>query len=251
MLAVGPNGAGKTNLLESLHVGTQGFSPRTRCRRAADPLRRDGGAGYSRAGRGKHEAPASAVTLSTSEAKRATLNGARLPAAEQLRREVATLVFTPDRLAIVKGGPAARRAYFDRVLGATAARAGAARRGVRGGGRATQRCAPPRGRGLLVAGGDRALDRAGGDARRGARRRARGDARCARAGLHRARRRARPSRRGARLRRRAADTRCARGAARTRPRTRDDRPRPAPPRRAAPLRRPRPAQLRLAGRAAA
>jgi len=34
-----------------------------------------------------------------------------------LRREVATLVFTPDRLAIVKGGPAARRAYFDRVLG--------------------------------------------------------------------------------------------------------------------------------------
>ena len=30
MLVVGPNGAGKTNLLESLHVGTQGFSPRTR-----------------------------------------------------------------------------------------------------------------------------------------------------------------------------------------------------------------------------
>ena len=30
MLVVGPNGAGKTNLLEALHVGTQGFSPRTR-----------------------------------------------------------------------------------------------------------------------------------------------------------------------------------------------------------------------------
>ena len=30
MLVVGQNGAGKTNLLESLHVGTQGFSPRTR-----------------------------------------------------------------------------------------------------------------------------------------------------------------------------------------------------------------------------
>src|SRR6185437_6650961 len=27
------------------------------------------------------------------------------------------LVFTPDRLVVVKGGPAARRAYFDRVLG--------------------------------------------------------------------------------------------------------------------------------------
>ena len=30
MLVVGENGVGKTNLLESLHVGTQGFSPRTR-----------------------------------------------------------------------------------------------------------------------------------------------------------------------------------------------------------------------------
>jgi DNA replication and repair protein RecF len=34
-----------------------------------------------------------------------------------LRSEVATLVFTPDRLAVVKGGPAVRRAYFDRALG--------------------------------------------------------------------------------------------------------------------------------------
>jgi DNA replication and repair protein RecF len=40
-----------------------------------------------------------------------------LRAAEQLRSEVSTLVFTPDRLVVVKGGPAARRAYFDRVLG--------------------------------------------------------------------------------------------------------------------------------------
>jgi DNA replication and repair protein RecF len=45
------------------------------------------------------------------------VNGARLRAAEQLRGEVTTLVFTPDRLVVVKGGPAARRAYFDRVLG--------------------------------------------------------------------------------------------------------------------------------------
>jgi DNA replication and repair protein RecF len=57
------------------------------------------------------------VTLALGEGKRAKLNGAALPAAEQLRSEVATLVFTPDRLAVVKGGPAVRRAYFDRVLG--------------------------------------------------------------------------------------------------------------------------------------
>src|SRR5439155_440697 len=50
------------------------------------------------------------VILHAGSAKRASLNGARLQAAEQLRSEVATLVFTPDRLVVVKGGPAARLA---------------------------------------------------------------------------------------------------------------------------------------------
>ena len=58
-----------------------------------------------------------AVTLRQGQAKEARVNGAKLPSVEGLRREVATLVFTPDRLTVIKGGPAARRAYFDRVLG--------------------------------------------------------------------------------------------------------------------------------------
>jgi len=57
------------------------------------------------------------VVLRRGEGKRAKLNGGVLRSAEALRAEVATLVFTPDRLAVVKGGPAARRAYFDRSLG--------------------------------------------------------------------------------------------------------------------------------------
>jgi DNA replication and repair protein RecF len=57
------------------------------------------------------------VTVRRGEGKRARLNGAPLRAAEQLRSLVSTLVFTPDRLGVVKGPPAARRAYFDRVLG--------------------------------------------------------------------------------------------------------------------------------------
>jgi DNA replication and repair protein RecF len=57
------------------------------------------------------------VTVRRGEGKRAQLNGAPLRAAEQLRSMVSTLVFTPDRLGVVKGPPAARRAYFDRVLG--------------------------------------------------------------------------------------------------------------------------------------
>jgi DNA replication and repair protein RecF len=116
VLAVGPNGAGKTNLLEALHVGTQGFSPRTR---TDAQLIRFGETAARVELQGRREgAPLQLqLTLQLNGGKRAVLNGSRLSAAEQLRSEVATLVFTPDRLAVVKGGPAARRAYFDRVVG--------------------------------------------------------------------------------------------------------------------------------------
>jgi DNA replication and repair protein RecF len=107
---------GKTNLLESLHVATQGFSPRTR--NDAQLIRF--GERQARIGvRGRRATvPVEIeVALEAGAAKRARLNGAPLRAAEQLRTELAALVFTPDRLGIVKGAPAARRAYFDRVLG--------------------------------------------------------------------------------------------------------------------------------------
>ena len=116
MLVTGANGAGKTNLLESLHLGTQGFSPRTR---ADQQLIRFGATGARVALGGDRDGrPLELeVTLQPQAGKRAKLNGAALRSAEQLRSEVSTLVFTPDRLAVVKGGPAARRAYFDRTLG--------------------------------------------------------------------------------------------------------------------------------------
>jgi DNA replication and repair protein RecF len=115
VLAVGPNGAGKTNLLEALHVGTQGFSPRTRS--DAELIRFGETAARIRLeGRQGRDAVQIGLALTAGEAKRAEVNGARLQAAELLRSRTATLVFTPDRLTIVKGGPAARRAYFDRTL---------------------------------------------------------------------------------------------------------------------------------------
>jgi DNA replication and repair protein RecF len=116
VLVSGPNGAGKTNLLESLHVATQGFSPRTR--HDAQLVRL--GAEQARVAVAGHRGgvpTAVDVSLSRREGKRATLNGARLRSAEQLRTELVTLVFTPDRLTVVKGAPAVRRAYFDRALG--------------------------------------------------------------------------------------------------------------------------------------
>jgi DNA replication and repair protein RecF len=57
------------------------------------------------------------VVLTRQESRRVELNGERLSSGERLRHELTTLVFTPDRLAVVKGGPSTRRAYLDRAVG--------------------------------------------------------------------------------------------------------------------------------------
>ncbi len=116
VLVVGPNGVGKTNLLEAAHMATQGFSPRTRTDSQVVRFGAEG-ARAAVAGRRGEVGLELEVTVRKGEGKRAGLNGAPLRAAEQLRSLVSTLVFTPDRLGVVKGPPAARRAYFDRVLG--------------------------------------------------------------------------------------------------------------------------------------
>jgi DNA replication and repair protein RecF len=115
VLATGPNGAGKTNLIEAIHVAAQGFSFRTRADAQLVRSGADHGAVRIVGRRGRVPAT-SEVVLSTREAKRVTLDGVPLTSLEELRARLHALVFTPDRLVVVKGGPAARRAYFDRVL---------------------------------------------------------------------------------------------------------------------------------------
>jgi DNA replication and repair protein RecF len=116
VLVTGPNGVGKTNLLEALHVGSQGFSPRTRAearlvRFGQSAARvtltgREGGAGIR-----------TEVTVEPRERKRVVVDGAPLGSAEELRARLSALAFLPERLAVVKGGPLVRRSYFDRMLG--------------------------------------------------------------------------------------------------------------------------------------
>jgi DNA replication and repair protein RecF len=115
VLVTGPNGAGKTNLLEAVHLATQGLSFRTR--HDAQIVRNGAAEGRvsARGVRGTVGVRAE-VTLSRTAPKRIRLDGAAVGSTEELRRKVHALVFTPDRLAVVKGGPAARRAYFDRAL---------------------------------------------------------------------------------------------------------------------------------------
>jgi DNA replication and repair protein RecF len=116
VLLHGPNGSGKTNLLEALHVGTQGFSPRAR--RDAQLIRFGADAGrVMLQGTVGATAFESDVILRRRESRCVELNGERLTSSERLRHELATLVFTPDRLAVVKGAPATRRAYLDRTAG--------------------------------------------------------------------------------------------------------------------------------------
>jgi DNA replication and repair protein RecF len=116
VLITGPNGAGKTNLLEALHVGSQGFSPRTR----ADARLIRIGADAARVALGGDEGGApveTEVDVRGSRGREVRVNGAVLTSTDELRLRLSALAFTPDRLAVVKGGPLVRRAYFDRMLG--------------------------------------------------------------------------------------------------------------------------------------
>ena len=112
----GPNGVGKTNLLEALHVGAQGFSPRTR----SEPRLVRFGEREARVRLLGTEGQApfeTQVDLAPGSAKQVRMNGAALASGEELRARLSALVFTPERLAVVKGGPIVRRAYLDRMLG--------------------------------------------------------------------------------------------------------------------------------------
>lgn len=117
-VVVGPNGAGKTNLLEALYFGCTARSPRTSNERE---LVRRGGAGVARveldtAGTdGRHRIE---VGLEPGEAKRVSVDGAAADglAASEVRPLVS--VFLPERLELVKGAPAARRAHLDQVVAA-------------------------------------------------------------------------------------------------------------------------------------
>ena len=116
----GPNGAGKTNLLEAIFVGLTGRSPRTRAERETiafgEPLARvtvslGPGEGASR------ERMTMIASISRAEGRSRRVDGRPAQADDDLRRP-AVSVFMPDRLALVKGPPAGRRAHLDRVVAA-------------------------------------------------------------------------------------------------------------------------------------
>jgi DNA replication and repair protein RecF len=115
---IGPNGAGKTNLLEALYFALTGRSFRTADRRELIPF----GAPLARAeavvraGSGVEHRLLAAV--SRAEGRRHLLDGSPADPPTLARHRPPVAVFSPDRLTLVKGPPAERRAHLDRFLAA-------------------------------------------------------------------------------------------------------------------------------------
>src|SRR4051794_41204868 len=113
----GRNGAGKTNLLEGLYFGCTGRSCRTTNEREVvrfgapaarvevDVETRDG----------PHEL---AVGFQPGEPKRFRVDGAPVERLSDSEARPLVAVFLPDRLELIKGAPALRRAHLDQLVAA-------------------------------------------------------------------------------------------------------------------------------------
>ena len=144
---VGRNGAGKTSLLEAVHFAALAWSPRTSDDARVVRL----GATVTRVElRGSLRGVATdwAVGFEPGSPKRATVDGAPCATIEALAEHAAILVFTPERLAVMKGAPALRRRYLDRAVARSWPRYASGRRRLRRCAAAAQPAAPPPARGI-------------------------------------------------------------------------------------------------------
>ena len=115
---VGPNGVGKTNLLEALYFALTGRSFRTSDRRDLIPF----GGSFARAeatirdddGIKRHLL----ASVSRAEGRRHLLDGSPADPATLTRNRPPVAVFSPDRLSLIKGPPAERRAHLDGFIAA-------------------------------------------------------------------------------------------------------------------------------------
>ena len=111
----GPNGAGKTNLLEALYFGCTGRSCRTTNDREVVRFGADATRVVVEASGddGPHEL---AVGFAPGEAKRMRFDGAPVERLLDVAERPLISVFLPERLELVKGPPALRRAHLDQFV---------------------------------------------------------------------------------------------------------------------------------------
>jgi DNA replication and repair protein RecF len=113
----GANGAGKSNLLEALYFGCTARSPRTSNERE---LVRFGAPAARVVVDGEDESGAHqlSVGFAPGEAKRLQADGAPVERLLDVAVRPLLSVFLPDRLELVKGPPALRRAHLDQLVAA-------------------------------------------------------------------------------------------------------------------------------------
>jgi len=116
-VVTGPNGAGKTNLLEGLYFGCTGRSCRTNNEREVVRF----GAGAARTvlacedEDGMHEL---SVGFVPGQPKAMRVDGASVERMLDVPSRPLVSVFLPDRLELIKGAPAVRRAHLDQFVAA-------------------------------------------------------------------------------------------------------------------------------------
>lgn len=110
---LGENGSGKTNLLEALYFALTGRSFRTSDRRELIPFSES----IARAEATIHDEDGAErrflASVSRAEGRRHLLDGNAIDPATAARNRPSVAVFAPDRLVLVKGPPAERRAHLD------------------------------------------------------------------------------------------------------------------------------------------
>lgn len=115
---IGPNGTGKTNLIEALYFALTGRSFRTSDRRDLIPF----GGSLARAEATIRDEDGLErrllASVSRSEGRRHLLDGNPADPATIARSRPPVAVFAPDRLTLVKGPPAERRAHLDGFIAA-------------------------------------------------------------------------------------------------------------------------------------
>jgi DNA replication and repair protein RecF len=116
-VVAGQNGAGKTNLLEALYFACTGRSCKTANEREVVRF----GAGVTRLvlqAEDEHGAHEITVGFQPGEAKKLQVDGAAVERLTDVSARPLVSVFLPDRLELVLGAPALRRAHLDQVVAA-------------------------------------------------------------------------------------------------------------------------------------
>jgi DNA replication and repair protein RecF len=119
-VVAGRNGAGKTNLLEAIYFGCTGRSPRSSnerelVRRGESVTRVEIEAVGEPPDRATHRIE---VGFEPGEPKRLRVDGHAVDSLAAVATRPLVSVFMPERLELVKGAPAARRAHLDQLVAA-------------------------------------------------------------------------------------------------------------------------------------